>query len=168
MEYLVLVFLHVFFGVVWAGGAMATGFFVVPAVVEAGPPGGAVMAGVAKRKFPVVMVVAATIVVLAGARLYMLRFSTEWLATPQGLVLTLGAILAIGAYVLGVFIQRPLMGRAGVLAAQIAASGGPPTAQQASEMQALRLRLQKIARLTAFHLLGAALLMAANRLAGAL
>jgi uncharacterized membrane protein len=167
MEYLVLVFLHVCFGIVWAGGVMATGFFVVPAVIEAGPPGGAVMAGVVRRRFPLVMVTAATIVVLSGARLYMLRFSTEWLVTPQGLVLTLGAILALGAYVLGVFVQRPLINRVGVLAGQIAAAGGP-TAQQTAEMQALRLRLKKIAGLTAWHLVGAVLLMTLNRLAAAL
>ena len=168
MEYLVLVFLHVCFGIVWAGGAMATGFFVVPAVIEAGPPGGAVMAGVARRRFPLVMVSAATIVVLSGARLYMLRFSFDWMLTPQGLVLTLGAILALGAYVLGVFVQRPLINRVGALAGQIAASGAPPTPQQAAEMQALRLRLKKIAGLTAWHLLGAVLLMTVQRLAGAL
>jgi uncharacterized membrane protein len=164
MEYLVLVFLHVFFGIIWAGGAIAAGLFIVPSVIEAGPAAGAVMAGVVRRRFPAVMTAAAIIVVLAGARLYMLRFSSEWLTTPQGIVLTLGAILGIGAFVLGVFIQRPLVGRMGALAAQIAASGAGPTPQQAAELQGLRQRLQKIARLTALHLLGAALLMAMQRL----
>ncbi len=165
MEYLFLVFLHVFFGIVWAGGVIATGFFVVPAAMEAGPPGGAVMAGVAKRRFPMVMVTAATIVVLAGARLYTLRFSTEWVTSPQGLVLSLGALLGLGAYILGVFVQRPLIGRMAALAGQIAASGGAPSPQQAAEMQALRQRLRKIAGLTAWHLVGAALLMTLNRAA---
>jgi len=168
MEYLVLVFLHVFFGIIWAGGAIATGLFIVPSVVEAGPPGGAVMAGVVKRRFPIVMTVSAIIVVLAGARLYMLRFSSEWLMTSQGLVLTLGAILGIGAFVLGVFIQRPLVGRVSALAAQIASSGRPPTPDQSSQMQVMRDRLKKIAALTAWHLLGAAALMSVQRLAAAL
>jgi uncharacterized membrane protein len=163
-EYLVLVFLHVFFGIIWAGGAVATGLFIVPAIMEAGPPAAAVMAGVVRRRFPTVMVISATIVVLAGARLYMLRFTSEWLTTPQGIVLTIGAILGLGAFVLGVFIQRPLATRMGVLAQQITASGRPPTPEQASELQASRARLGRIARLTAWHLLGAALLMAMQRL----
>jgi uncharacterized membrane protein len=163
-EYLVLVFLHVFFGIVWAGGAIAAGLFIVPAVMEAGPSGGAVMAGVVRRRFPILMSIAATIVVLAGARLYMLRFSPEWLTTPQGIVLTIGAILGLGAYVLGVFIQRPLVGRMGALAQQVAASGRPPTPEQSAELQAMRDRLRKIAALTGWHLLGAALLMAIQRL----
>ena len=165
MEYLVLVFLHVVFGIVWAGGAITAGLFIVPSVIDAGPQGGAVMAGVVKRRFPTVMVIAATIVVLAGARLYTLRFSTEWVTTAQGLVLTLGAILGLGAYVLGVFIQRPLVSRMGALAAQIAASGAPPTAQQAAELLHMRTRLKKIAALTAWHLVGAIVLMAGHRLA---
>jgi hypothetical protein len=52
----------------------------------------------------------------------------------------------------------------GVLAQQIAASGRPPTPEQASELQGSRARLGRIARLTAWHLLGAALLMAMQRL----
>ena len=168
MEYLVLVFLHVFFGIIWAGGAIATGLFIVPSVIEAGPPGGAVMAGVVKRRFPAVMTGSAIVVMLAGARLYMLRFSSEWLMTAQGLVLTLGAILGIGAFVLGVFIQRPLVGRVSALAAQIASSGRPPTPDQSSQLQAMRDRLKKIAALTAWHLLGAAALMSFQRLAAAL
>jgi hypothetical protein len=52
----------------------------------------------------------------------------------------------------------------GVLAQQITASGRPPTPEQASELQASRARLGRIARLTAWHLLGAALLMAMQRL----
>ena len=168
MEYLVLLFLHVLFGIVWAGGAITAGLFIVPSVIEAGPQGGAVMAGVVKRRFPVVMVIAATIVVLAGARMYMLRFSTEWLTTPEGLVLTIGAILGLGAYALGVFVQRPLVSRMGAMAAQIAASGAPPTTQQTAELLAMRARLKKIAALTAWHLVGAIVLMAGHRIAAVL
>ena len=165
MEYLALIFLHVFCGIVWAGGAVVTGLFIVPAVIDAGPAAGPVMAGVARRGLPVVMTVAAFIVVLTGARLYMLRFTTFWLTTNEGIVITLGALLAIAGFVMGVFIQRPTVARLGALSAQIAASGAAPTASQAGELQALRARLRKTAALTAWHLLGAAALMSAHRLA---
>ena len=46
MEYLILIFLHVLFGIFWAGGAIVAGFFIFPSVLDAGPAGGAVMAGV--------------------------------------------------------------------------------------------------------------------------
>jgi len=70
--------------------------------------------------------------------------------------------------VMGLFIQKPAAERLGALSAQIAASGKAPTAAQAAELQALRTRLGRIAKLTAWHLLVAALLMATHRLVSVL
>ena len=167
MEYPVLILVHVFFGIIWAGSAVATGLFIVPSVIEAGPAGGVVMAGVARRRFPIVMTVSAALVVLSGLRLYMLRFSPTWVVTPEGLVLTLGGLLALAAFVMGLVVQKPTVDRLGRLAAEIAASGSAPSGSQASELQALRARLRKSAALTAWHLLGAAALMSVHRLAAA-
>lgn len=168
MEFSTLLLVHVFFGMVWAGGAIAAGFFIVPSVLEAGPAGGAVMAGVMKRRFPILMSVSAGLVVLSGLRLYSLRFNTAFLGTPEGIALTLGGVLGIGAFVLGVFVQRPTAQRLGELGAQISAGGGPPTPEQAADMQALRSRLSRVARLTAWHVVFASLLMASHRLAAML
>ena len=46
-----------------AGGAVMVSLFVAPAIVEAGPAGGAVMAGVAKRRMPVMLLVSALVTV---------------------------------------------------------------------------------------------------------
>ena len=168
MEYLSVVFLHILFGIVWAGGAIITGFFILPAVLEAGPGGGAVMAGVAKRKLPIFLSIASVMVVLTGARLYMFRFSSGWLTSPEGFVLTLGALLAVAALAMGLGIQKPTVEKLGALSAKIAASGQPPSSAEKAELDALRTRLKKIGALTAWHLLGAATLMAMHRLAAAL
>lgn len=168
MEYPFLVLLHLFFAVLWAGGAIAAGFFFVPSVVEAGPAGAAVMGGVMKRGFANVMTISGGLVVLSGIRLYMLRFSVAWLTTANGIVLTVGALLGLGAFAIGLFVQKPAAQRIAALGAQIAASGAPPSAEQAAELGALRARLGKIARVTAFHLIAALVLMAAQRLAAAL
>jgi len=168
MEFATLLLLHVFFGILWAGGAIAVGFFIVPSVMEAGPAGGAVMAGILKRRFPVLMTVSAVLVVLSGLRLYTMRFSGAFLGTPEGIVLTLGALLGLGAFFIGIFVQKPTAERMSALGAQIAAAGGPPTPAQAEEMQALRARLGRVARLTAWHLVLASLLMASHRFAAML
>ena len=164
MEYSALVLLHIFFAILWAGGAIAVGLFIVPAVLEAGPAGGAVMAGVAKRRFPVVMTVSAVIVVLTGLRLYSLRFDPAWVTSPEGIALSLGGLFGIGAFLIGLFVQKPTIERMGALAGKLAAAGVPPTPEQAAEMAALRRRLGSVARLTAFHVAAAALLMASHRL----
>lgn len=164
MEYMSLVLLHVFFGILWVGGAVTMGLFVLPSLLEAGPAAGPVMQGVIKRRFPVLMTVAGTVVVLSGLRMYMLRFDPAWVTTPEGIALSLGAVLGLGAMVIGLFVQKPTVERMGKLTAELAAAGGPPSPAQAAELAALRARLARVAKLGAYHLLGAALLMASHRL----
>jgi uncharacterized membrane protein len=168
MEFSTLILLHVFFGIVWAGGAIVAGFFIVPSVLEAGPAGGAVMAGMMRRRFPIVMTVAAALVVLSGLRLYAMQFSTRFLGTPEGIALTVGGLLGLGAFFIGAFVQRPTAERLGSLGAQIAAGGAPPTPEQVAELETLRARLGKVAKLTAWHVLLSSVLMAGHRLAAML
>jgi uncharacterized membrane protein len=168
MEYASLLLLHVFFGILWAGGAIAAGFFIIPAVLEAGPAGGAVMAGVMKRKFAVLMTASGFVVVLSGLRLYSLLVSGAWIVTPQGIVLSLGGLAGLGGLAIGFFVQKPTAERLSALAGQLAAAGTPPTPEQTAEMEGLRQRLGKVARVTAWHLLVAAVLMAGHRLAAML
>jgi hypothetical protein len=126
------------------------------------------MGGVVARRFPLVMTAAGGLVVLTGLRLYTIRFTSTWIASPEGIVLSLGALLGLGALAIGLFVQKPTTERLAALGAQIAASGAPPSAEQAAEMAALRTRMGKMARVIAFHLIGASVLMASHRLAALL
>ena len=168
MEFSTLLLVHVFFGIVWGGAVILVGFFIVPSVMEAGPAGGAVMAGMMKRRFSVLMSVSAILVMLSGLRLYSIRFSAAFLGTPEGIALTVGALAGIGAFFTGLIVQRPAGERLGALGAEIAAGGGKPTPEQAQEMQVLRGKLEKGGRATAWQVLIASLLMAAHRLAAML
>ena len=136
MEFSTLLLLHVFFGILWAGGAIVAGFFIVPSVLEAGPSGGAVMAGVMKRRFPILMSVSAVLVTLTGLRLYSIRFSMAFLGTPEGIVLTLGGLFGLGAFALGVFVQRPTAERLQSLVEARARKRGITPEDLAREMQA--------------------------------
>src|SRR5262245_30190568 len=115
MEFPLLILLHVAFGIFWAGSAVVIGLFIVPSILDAGPAGGPVMVGIVKRRLPFVLTIAASLVVLTGLRLYMLRFSLSWLMSLEGLVLTLGGLLGLGALGLGVFVQRPTASRLAAL-----------------------------------------------------
>jgi uncharacterized membrane protein len=167
VEYLSLTFLHVLFAILWAGGAISAGFFFIPSVLDAGPAGGAVMAGVVKRRLPLVLTTSAFVVVLTGLRLYMLRFTAAWLTSPEGLALTLGGLLGLGAFAIGIFVQKPTAERLATLGGQVAASGGPPTPEQAAELARLRARLGRVAVVLAWHLIVAAILMSSHRLLAA-
>ena len=166
-EYLALVFIHVVGGIFWAGAAIISGFFLIPAVVEAGPSGGAVMAGVLRRKLPLRSTGAAFVTVLAGMRLYALRFNHVWAVSPEGLVLGLGGLLGLSAFYIGFFRQKPVADKIGKLSAAIALSRGKPTPEQQAEIQGLLLRLQKYAKVQAWHLVAVMVLMASHRLASA-
>lgn len=167
MAYPLSILIHVVFGTLWAGGAVALGFFIFPAVIEAGPAGGAVMGGVAKRQLPVYFSAFAILTVLSGLYLIHVRSSAnpEFFTSAEGMVLSLGALLGLGAFGLGLGIQRPTAMRIGALGAQIAQQGGQPTPEQIAELGVLRPKLLKIAKVVAFHLLGSVVCMAAHRLA---
>jgi uncharacterized membrane protein len=168
MEYSFLLLLHVVFAALWAGGAIAVGLFVIPSVFEAGPAAGAVMGGVVKRRFPILMTVSGLLVAVSGIRMYMLRFDAAWVTTPEGIVLSLGALLGIAALFMGLLVQKPTMERMSALGAQIGASGAPATAEQSAELQVLRVRAARTAKVIAWHLLAALVLMASHRLAAGL
>jgi hypothetical protein len=164
-DYTLVVWIHVFFGVLWAGGAIALGLFVIPAVIEAGPNGGPVMGGIVKRKLPVYYSAFGIVTALAGLYLLYVRASSNpafW-GSPEGIVLSLGALLGLGALGIGLGMQRPTALKLGALGAQIAAQGTPPTAEQGAQLAVLRPKLQKAAMLQAWHLVGAALCMASHR-----
>lgn len=166
MEYPILLLLHVLFGALWVGGAVLSGFFLVPAILEVGPAGGQVMGGMMRRKFALAMTVFAVITVLAGIRLFMLRVGmggSAWLGTPEGIVLSLGSLLALGGFGIGAGMQAPTAMKMGALGAQIGQAGGKPTPEQGAQMLALQQRLAKAARLQAFHLLAALVLMAGHQ-----
>ena len=158
MEYGVLVLVHVLCAFIWGGGVLITGFYFVPSILESGPGGGAVMAGVMKRKYSLIMGVTSILAILTGLRLYAIRFSPAWVATSEGIVLTLGALLGLSAWGIGAFRQRPLAEKLGLLAKEGRHAEIPATAAQ----------LARIARVGAWHIVAVIVLMAGHSLAASL
>src|SRR6187551_3303644 len=119
MEYAALILVHVASAFVWGGGVLIAGFFFVPAILEAGPGGGAVMGGVMKRKYSEILLATGFLTILSGLRLYFIRAAAPgWGGSPEGMVLALGGLLAISALAIGLFRQRPLAMKMGKLAAE--------------------------------------------------
>jgi hypothetical protein len=164
-----LIFVHVLFGALWAIGAFIVGFFVIPAVLEAGPGGGPVMGGiVVKRKFPIFMTVWAVLAVASGLALWTLDFNAkgglDWVKRPEGAVLTLAGLGALHAFVKGLLVQKPLAEKMGALGAQLAQAKGKPEPALLEEVKATQAKFAKVARGGAFELLGVTALMALHQL----
>jgi uncharacterized membrane protein len=165
MELWILRTTHLTTGVLWVGAAAFIGFYLMPAIREQGPSGAAVMAGVVRRNFPIVINVIGLLNVVSGLRMYMLSYSGEWLKTGTGILLTVGAVCGLGAFVVGTTLQRPLATKLGQLAAAIREAGTPPSAAQQGELETLGRRLAAAARHNGALLVFTALCMAASRYA---
>lgn len=164
MEDGVLRVIHIVTGVTWAGTAMFMGWFLVPAVQEAGSAGGAVMGALMRRGLSHVLMVVSLLCVLSGLRLYMLAVTPTGLVTGQGLILTVGGLLALAAWLLGLAVHRPTALRVSQLSEAIRAAGGPPKLEQTAELARLARKSSTASRWSAGLLAGSTLLMAASRL----
>lgn len=140
---IILRLLHITCGVFWGGAAIYLAVFVAPAVKALGPEGGKFMQQLARtNKLPIVMNITSTITILAGVLLIWKLsggFQYDWMVTPHGLILNVGALLAIIAYFEGQFIIRPTVLRISKLSQQI--GSGQPTSEQAQRLIIYRKRI---------------------------
>jgi hypothetical protein len=87
----------------------------------------------------------------------------DWIGSTFGIVLTIGALCAISALAIGGSVTRPNVERFLALGRTVAASGAPPTPEQAAEMGAIQARLRLAARISLGLLVVAVLAMATAR-----
>jgi hypothetical protein len=140
----VLRIVHILAGVFWVGAAFTTILFLQPTAREVGPAAGPFMAHLAGKKRLVDWVLrAAGLTILAGLLMYWRvsgALDGDWITSAQGLALTIGALCGIGAFSLGLSVVRPSIMATLAIGAEVAASGGPPTPEQAAKLQVLQER----------------------------
>jgi hypothetical protein len=154
---------HVLLGVFWAGSVLLMTLFIIPAVEEAGPAGGAVMQGLTKRAMPKVLTFVGLFSILTG--IYLLwqlsgHFSGTFMGSSSGILLSIGALFGLIALLIGVHVSRPTVNKLGEIGAKVAASGAPPTPDDVAEMARLRARLGMATRLMAIALVVTVVCMA--------
>jgi hypothetical protein len=164
---IILRVIHIAAGTFWVGAAFVLFLFIQPSAKELGPEGQRFMGHlVARRKLPIVIMIAGIVTVLAGVLLYWRAsdgFDADWISSGPGVAFTVGGLAAITTLALGLGITKPAVDRMGALGQEIATSGGQPTPSQASEMQRLQARLLLIGRLSMVLLTIAVVTMAMAR-----
>ena len=163
----VLRIVHILAGVFWVGAAFTTILFLQPTAREVGPAAGPFMAHLAGKKRLIDWVLrAAGLTILAGLLMYW-RVSGgldgDWITSAQGLALTIGALCGIGAFSLGLSVVRPSIMATLAIGAEVAASGGPPTPEQAAKLQELQTRGKAVGQIIVPLLVIAVLGMASAR-----
>ncbi len=158
MLMLVLRFTHIFFAALWVGMMTFQTFYLMPALGEAGPDAGKLMAALMRRRIPAVMLVVAILALVSGMWLFQ-RLSggnfAALMATPMGKGFAFGGAAALVAFLLGIFVTRPAM----MKSMQLAQTQGPT----APEVVRLRARAVVMGRVVAILLLLALGAMAVAR-----
>ncbi len=154
MIYLVLLrLIHIFFGIVWAGANFMMVLFIMPSAKKLGPDGGKFMQQLARtNNFPLAINIAAILTILSGALIFWRGsggMNLVWLKSGYGICLSIGSILALSAYIVGFFVQRPSALGMAALGKKISSTEGPPSADQMDNMTLLQRKLERAARTTA-------------------
>jgi uncharacterized membrane protein len=150
--YLTVRFLHVFAGALWAGMAIFSAFFLMPAMKEVGPDGAKVMAALERRGLVAFIPIVVSVSILSGLWLYWRYtggFSPEISRSHAGMAFGTGGAVAIVAAVIGIVVVSRSLAKASALTKQAMAM---PEAQRASVMApvaGLRLRAMMGARIVA-------------------
>lgn len=155
---LVLRLVHILSGVFWVGTMMFNSAFLFPALKEAGPDGAKVAAGLAKRRFMIVMPIVALLTIASGIWLFSVVSGggqPTFMQTRQAKTLIVGAICAIVAFLIGIIVVRPAMTKA------MAVGQSDP-----SRAQSLRIRADNAGRVVTLLLVLAAAAMAMARYVG--
>ena len=138
---LILRLVHVIASVCWVGGAFVFFLFIEPTAKALAPTGMEfVKYMVTKRRFSIFMVIASSLTVLSGALLIWQSSGGQlgnYASTGPGLGFTLGSIVGILVYLVGMFGVNPRAIKLAKLGDEIQAAGGPPTPAQSAEMQKL-------------------------------
>lgn len=163
----VLRILHVVSALFWFGAAMMTVFFLEPTIEAIGPKAQPFMDHLMNRRhLAAVITVIAALTILAGLVLYWRDSSglqLVWITSPTGLGFTVGAASAIVAFGIGGTVIGPTVGKLTTLGNEVAASGGPPSPEQAQLLGQLAGRLKAAGQIDAVLLIIAALTMATAR-----
>ena len=145
---IVLRLFHIVGGALWFGSAFLFTGFLGPSAAETAPSSGPVMHGIIKKRrgAEVIKWLAITTVV-AGWTIwvkYALQIGvTEWVTSTYGLVLTIGGVLATAAAYFGITGIGNNVEKLVSIGDEVAASGGPPTAEQGAEMGRLGAEIEK-------------------------
>jgi uncharacterized membrane protein len=144
--------LHIVASIAWGGAVFLFVIYVQPAAAAIAPAGAPMIREllVRRRMLDGILALAVTTIV-AGGFLYWHDWQAAggfrtWVESTYGTWLTIGAVAAIAAFLIGLFVSRPNAQRMLALGARIAESGGGPTPEQAAEMAATQGRLKVAAR----------------------
>lgn len=164
---LILRIVHILGGVFWAGSSFLMAGYVEPTIRASGDDGRRFMQRFASQSgFSMSMLIAASATVIAGYWMWWIvsdGLSRAWLETGRGTGLTIGILAASVAFVVGYVMQNLSIRKLMAIGGKVAASGGPPSPEQAAEMARLTGTVRRGGRIVSALLVLAVIMMATAR-----
>ena len=136
--------LHIVSGAFWFGALMFSVRFLMPSLRAIGPAAGPVMGQLTQRGMTAAFMGAAFVNLGSGIWLMFLVSGGsvgEWMKTGMGRTIGVGAACAILAMIVGMIVNPPSVKRMGQIAAAAGKRGGPPSPEEAAEIQRLQKRM---------------------------
>jgi hypothetical protein len=128
--------------------------YVQPSAAAIGPAGAPFIAELlGRRRLVDRLLLFAAVTIAGGAVLYWRALDAagsfgDWIGSRFGAVLTVGAVAAIAAFLIGLFATRPSVQRLLALGRQFAGADGAPAPELGVEVQRLQARLKVLARIS--------------------
>jgi hypothetical protein len=164
---IVLRLIHIITAVLWVGGISLLAMFILPSIEMAGPIGGQFMQVVVQRtKLPKYLPSIGGLTVLSGFALFWRDMSVSggsFAQSASGMTFSIGGLAGLIGLIVGSTMSTKSAKALGVLGATIAQSGGPPSAEQAAQIGALRARMKSGTNISLVLLLIATAAMAVAR-----
>ena len=136
--------LHILSGAFWFGAVIFAVRFLMPSLRAVGPAAGPVMAQLNQRRLSVVMMGASIVNLASGV--WLMFFSSggdigSWMRTGFGRTIGWGGVCAILAMIVGMIVNPPAARRMAQIATAAGKRGGPPSPEEAAEVQRLQKRM---------------------------
>lgn len=147
---IVLRLIHIFAGIFWVGVSFFNIRYLQPAIQATAPDGQKIMQHLTQRtNFTTAVYSAATLTMLSGLIMYgyLFEFRVEAMTSPYGLVLGIGGLSGIIAWMVAIFVIRNIISEMGALGRAIQEQGGPPTPEQMEALGGLGARLNSMGRI---------------------
>jgi hypothetical protein len=161
--------LHIGAGVAWGGSVFLFVVLIQPSAAAIGPAAGPfVMELLAKRKLVSWLLSLAGTTIAAGLFLYWRDWHDrasfgDFVSSRFGIALTIGAVAAIGAFLVGLLGTKPNAARLIELATRATTSEGGPPPEVAQEIPQVQARLKTLARVSFALIVVAVLAMSTAR-----
>ncbi|NUM32432.1 MAG: hypothetical protein HUU47_08925 [Bacteroidetes bacterium] len=138
--------LHIVFGTIWVGSNIFMALFIYPAVKRSGSIGGQFMSYLPKtNNMPAAMTISGFITIVTGVWViyYMSEFRWVYFTSSFGMCILIGGILAVIAFLNGVFYIKPKGNKIDEIANKIAQSNNPPSNEDIDKINSLSNQIVK-------------------------